>query len=52
MDDEELDSYKLRKRKEFEDNLRMQRHHIGTWVKFIYFFIKKIRFMGSRSVGI
>lgn len=34
VDEEELESYKLTKRKEFEDNLRMQRHHMGTWIKY------------------
>lgn len=34
VDDEELEQYRLNKRKEFEDTLRRQRHHIGTWIKY------------------
>ena len=34
VDQEELDSYKLTKRKDFEDNLRKQRFHMGTWIKY------------------
>lgn len=34
MDDEELESYKLRKRTEFEQAVKMKRHYIGTWIKY------------------
>jgi crooked neck len=33
-DAEELQEYRLHKRKEFEDSIRRQRHHIGTWIKY------------------
>ena len=33
-DIEELSSYQGRKRKEFEDSIRKQRQHIGTWIKY------------------
>jgi crooked neck len=34
MDQDELRDYKFNKRKEFEEKLRMQRHHMGTWIKY------------------
>lgn len=34
VDEEELQEYRLNKRKEFEDTLRRQRQHIGTWIKY------------------
>jgi crooked neck len=34
MDQDELRDYKFNKRKEFEEKLRMQRHHMGTWVRY------------------
>ncbi|CDJ39412.1 crooked neck-like protein 1, putative [Eimeria tenella] len=34
VDEEELEVYRLNKRKEFEDSIRRQRHHIGTWIKY------------------
>lgn len=33
-DETELNAYKMTKRKEFEDTLRRQRQHIGTWIKY------------------
>ena len=30
---EELAMHKLSKRKEFEDSIRRQRMHVGTWIK-------------------
>ncbi|KAF8819093.1 putative crooked neck family 1 protein isoform 2, partial [Cardiosporidium cionae] len=34
VDQEELQSYRIRKRKEYEDTLRRQRHHMGTWIAY------------------
>eukprot|EP00029_Vermamoeba_vermiformis_P008695 TRINITY_DN4141_c0_g1_i1.p1 TRINITY_DN4141_c0_g1~~TRINITY_DN4141_c0_g1_i1.p1 ORF type:complete len:674 (+),score=177.55 TRINITY_DN4141_c0_g1_i1:181-2202(+) len=34
LDQEELDEYRLRKRKEFEDSLRKNRHSIGNWLRY------------------
>lgn len=34
LDQEELDDFRQRKRKEFEDAVRRQRHHIGNWLKY------------------
>ena len=33
-DVDELASYQARKRKEYEDSIRKQRDHIGTWLKY------------------
>eukprot|EP00392_Amoebophrya_sp_AT5.2_P008289 g8308.t1 len=35
--EDELQSYQGRKRKEFEDSLRMNKQHIGTWAKYALF---------------
>jgi len=36
MDDEELESYKLRKRTEFEQMVKMKRHYLGSlYIKII-----------------
>ena len=32
-DKEELQEYRMRRRKEFEDGIRMQRNHLGNYVK-------------------
>ena len=46
MDDEELESYKLRKRTEFEQAVKMKRHYIGKY--FIPRYLDKICFMGRK----
>lgn len=33
-DMDELEDYRMRKRKEFEDRIRRQREHIGGWIKY------------------
>ena len=33
-DPDELQEYRLRKRKEFEDNIRKNRSSIGNWIKY------------------
>jgi len=33
MDDEEMETYKLRKRTEFEQAVKMKRHYIGSYHK-------------------
>ena len=40
----------MRKRTEFENALRRQRHHIGTWVKYALFEVKIKEFTRARSV--
>lgn len=34
MDPDELEDYKYRMRKDFEDSLRKQKHYMGTWQKY------------------
>ncbi|PFH35591.1 putative crooked neck family 1 protein isoform 2 [Besnoitia besnoiti] len=49
-DEEELQQYRVRKRKEFEDILRRQRHHIGTWIKYAEWEAAQKEFRRARSV--
>ena len=37
MDEDELREYKYRKRKEYEDRVRRQRHYIGIWIRYATF---------------
>ena len=50
MDQDELKDYKYRMRKEFEDKLRMQKHHMGTWIKYAEWEANIAEFERSRSV--
>ncbi|KAL8443100.1 hypothetical protein Emag_006127 [Eimeria magna] len=50
VDEEELQQYRLNKRKEFEDTLRRQRHHIGTWIKYAEWEAAQKEFRRARSV--
>jgi len=50
MDEEELQEYRVRKRKEFEDQLRRQRHHIGQWVKYAQWEVNQQEFRRARSI--
>ncbi|OEH75929.1 crooked neck family 1 protein isoform 2 [Cyclospora cayetanensis] len=50
VDEEELNEYRLNKRKEFEDTLRRQRHHIGTWIKYAEWEAAQKEFRRARSV--
>ncbi|KAF4673515.1 NineTeen Complex (NTC) component [Perkinsus olseni] len=47
---EELADYKVNKRKEFEDTLRKQRHHMGTWIKYAQWEESQEEFRRARSV--
>ena len=49
-DAEELAMHKLSKRKEFEDSIRRQRMHIGTWVKYAQWEASHHDFERARSV--
>jgi crooked neck len=49
-DTEELTVFRMRKRKEFEDSLRMQRQHMGTWMKYAAWEESQQEFERSRSV--
>ena len=50
MDQDELVDYKYRMRKDFEDKLRMQRHHMGNWVKYAEWEANIGEFKRARSV--
>ncbi|CEM33045.1 unnamed protein product [Vitrella brassicaformis CCMP3155] len=50
VDDDELAEYRIRKRKEFEDTLRRQRHHIGSWIKYATWEAAQKEFRRARSV--
>jgi crooked neck len=50
MDEEELKEYKGAKRKEFEDKIRKQKHHMGTWIKYGLWEEQLEEFRRARSV--
>ena len=50
VDQEELDSYRLSKRKEFEDTVRRSRHSIGVWVKYARWEADQLQFDRARSI--
>ncbi|KMS93693.1 hypothetical protein BVRB_028910, partial [Beta vulgaris subsp. vulgaris] len=49
-DVDELLHYRIRKRKEFEDVLRRQRHNIGVWVRYATWEASQLEFERARSV--
>lgn len=50
MDQDELKDYKFNKRREFEEKLRMQRHHMGTWIKYAEWEASITEYARARSV--
>ncbi|GIX60853.1 RNA processing protein [Babesia caballi] len=50
VDEDELVYYKAQRRKEFEDKLRRQRQHIGTWIKYALWEANQLDFRRARSV--
>uniref|UniRef100_A0AAV1UUF8 Pre-mRNA-splicing factor Syf1-like N-terminal HAT-repeats domain-containing protein n=1 Tax=Peronospora matthiolae TaxID=2874970 RepID=A0AAV1UUF8_9STRA len=46
----ELSEYRMGKRKAFEDELRRQRHHVGTWMKYATWEESQHEFARARSV--
>ncbi|CAI5739865.1 unnamed protein product [Peronospora destructor] len=46
----ELAEYRMGKRKAFEDELRRQRHHVGTWMKYAAWEESQEEFARSRSI--
>ncbi|RLN02941.1 hypothetical protein BBJ28_00000919 [Nothophytophthora sp. Chile5] len=46
----ELNEYRMGKRKAFEDELRRQRHHVGTWMKYAQWEESQEEFPRARSV--
>jgi crooked neck len=49
-DKEELIEYQRNKRKDFENQIRRQRHHIGTWCKYGLWEASQKEFENARSV--
>lgn len=49
-DVEELKQFRLYRRKEFEDSIRRQRMHIGTWMKYAQWEESQHEFDRARSV--
>ncbi|DAZ95665.1 TPA: hypothetical protein N0F65_002462 [Lagenidium giganteum] len=49
-DAEELDEYRMGKRRSFEDEIRRQRHHIGTWMKYAAWEESQQEFKRARSI--
>merc|ERR1719502_2022869 len=50
IDEDELQMYRVRKRKEFEDVIRMQRQNIGMWIKYAQWESSQQEFRRSRSI--
>jgi crooked neck len=49
-DEDELQMYKVRKRKEFEDDIRRQRQNVGTWIKYAQWEASQQEFRRARSI--
>jgi crooked neck len=49
-DQDELDSYRLAKRKEFEDKLRRVRNSIGTWLQYAKWEAGQLQYDRARSI--
>jgi crooked neck len=49
-DEDELVMYKVRKRKEFEDVIRMQRQNVGAWCKYAQWEASQQEFRRARSI--
>eukprot|EP00914_Ancora_sagittata_P020266 GHVO01040187.1.p1 GENE.GHVO01040187.1~~GHVO01040187.1.p1 ORF type:complete len:672 (+),score=114.13 GHVO01040187.1:41-2056(+) len=50
VEEEELQEYRVKKRKDFEDTLRRQRHSIGIWIKYAEWEAAQKQFKRARSV--
>eukprot|EP00915_Cephaloidophora_sp_WS-2016_P006272 GHVH01008260.1.p1 GENE.GHVH01008260.1~~GHVH01008260.1.p1 ORF type:complete len:635 (+),score=97.84 GHVH01008260.1:2218-4122(+) len=50
VDSEEMGEFRTRKRQEFEDKLRSQRHHMSTWIQFATWEADQKEFRRARSV--
>ncbi len=46
----ELEAYRMGKRKEFEDQLRRQRNHVGIWIKYAVWEEQQQEFRRARSI--
>lgn len=49
-DEDELNEYKLKKRKEFEDQIKRQRYQIGCWLKYASWEERQTEFVRARSI--
>lgn len=49
-DADELNEYRMSKRKSFEDEIRSQRHHMGTWMKYAQWEESQQEFKRARSI--
>lgn len=49
-DPDELADYRMRKRKEYEDNIRRQRMNIGCWLKYAHWEASQSEFDRARSI--
>ncbi|OQR97253.1 pre-mRNA-splicing factor, Crooked neck-like protein [Achlya hypogyna] len=49
-DEEELDEYRMSKRKTFEDTIRRQREHMGNWIKYAQWEESMREFERARSI--
>lgn len=49
-DKDELQEYRTRRRKEFEDAIRMQRQHLGNYIKYAMFEEQQQEFERARSI--
>jgi len=49
-DVDELNEYRMSKRKTFEDEIRRQRHHLGTWIKYAQWEDSQHEFQRARSI--
>jgi len=49
-DEDELNDYKLKKRKEFEDQIKRQRFHIGCWMKYAAWEENQGEYVRARSI--
>jgi len=50
VDAEEMGEFRTRKRKEYEDKLRSQRHHMSTWIQYATWEADQKEFRRARSV--
>jgi len=50
VDEDELQIYRVRKRKEYEDVIRMQRMNIGAWTKYALWEASQQEFRRARSI--
>merc|ERR1719272_1964723 len=50
VDEDELQMYRVRKRKEFEDCIRMQRQNIGAWIRYAAWEAAQQEFRRARSI--